>query len=184
MATEYLKKISFLVVDDNDFMRTIVRRILASLGAETIHEATDGADALKLLKVVVPDIVILDWRMTPLDGIEFTQFIRRGEDSPNPFLPIIMMTGYSAFQHVMDARDAGVNEFLVKPVSAQRLFSRIQAVIERPRSFVRTQTYFGPDRRRRNLPFKGPDRRTDAVGSDFFNGDDETASAQHQPPPG
>ena len=61
------------------------------------------------------------------------------------------------------ARDAGVNEFVVKPFSAQGLFTRIQAVIEKPRPFVKVSGYFGPDRRRRRRPFEGEERRhTDA----------------------
>jgi DNA-binding response OmpR family regulator len=79
-------------------------------------------------------------------------------------LPIIMMTGHSEKSRVVEARDAGVTEFVAKPLTAKAVLERIQAVIYRPRPFVRTATYFGPGRRRRDDPtFAGPWRRsTDA----------------------
>lgn len=160
----YLEQIKFLVVEDNNFMRTIVRRVLNALGAHDVKEAVDGAEAMKLLQTYQPDICIVDWEMTPLDGIDFARMIRLGEDSPNPFMPLIMLSGHSERQRVMVARDAGVNEFVVKPISATALFSRIRAVIERPRPFVRTKNYFGPDRRRHaDAKYQGPERRGDGI---------------------
>jgi response regulator RpfG family c-di-GMP phosphodiesterase len=86
--------------------------------------------------------------------------VRNAPDSPNPFIPIIMVSGYSSKECVNAARDAGVTEFLAKPVSSKAILSRLVAVIESPRPFVRTKTYFGPCRRRRIDPFyKGPERR-------------------------
>jgi DNA-binding response OmpR family regulator len=88
--------------------------------------------------------------------------IRTNEDSPNHFLPIIMITGHSERSRVNAARDAGVNEFLVKPVTAKGLMERLSLIVNRPRNFVKSKHYFGPDRRRRPDPnFSGEERRKD-----------------------
>ena len=86
--------------------------------------------------------------------------VRTSSDSPNPFMPIVMITGHSERSRVNAARDAGVNEFLVKPVTAKSLMDRINTVVNHPRSFVKGGTYFGPDRRRRkDMNYAGPWRR-------------------------
>jgi len=144
----YLAKIKFLIADDNAFMRTIVRRILSTLGAQDIREASDGAEALKIIQSWPADIVLLDWEMKPFDGIEFTAMMRHAQDLTNTFMPIIMISAHSEYWRIAKARDAGVTEFLVKPISAHTLFSRIRNVIEHPRPFVNAPGFFGPDRRR------------------------------------
>jgi len=149
-----------LVVDDNFHMRTLVSRILQAYGIQTIYEASSAEQAWEIFTLNPCDIIMVDWVMTGMNGIEFTEKVRNAPDSPNPFIPIIMITGYSNKECVNAARDAGVNEFLAKPVSSKAILSRLVAVIEYPRAFVRTKTYFGPCRRRRDDPFyKGPERR-------------------------
>jgi len=171
MADSYLANIKFLVVEDNGFMQTVVRRVLSALGAGEVRECNDGADALKILQNFPADIIITDWAMDPIDGIDLTQMIRTAPDSLNPYVPIIMLSAYSEMNRIVEARDSGVNEFVVKPVSVNALFNRIQAVIEKPRPFIRIKGFFGPDRRRRNMPFADKDRRLapttlpDGVGS-------------------
>ena len=87
--------------------------------------------------------------MFPLDGVAFTRLVRTSPDSPNAYLPIIMMTGHSERARVYEARDAGVNEFVVKPITAKAVLDRINAVILRPRAFIKAEHYVGPCRRRR-----------------------------------
>lgn len=160
----YLSQIMFLVVDDNEFARYIARDVLKALGARKIIYAKDGAEALDILKTTDVDIVVLDWNMPIVDGIEFTRFIRNSDDSPNKFLPIIMMTGYSELSNVMYARDAGVTEYLIKPCSAKQFLSRIRSIVENPRSFVKTETFFGPDRRRhKKKVYEGKEKRGDVA---------------------
>lgn len=151
-----------LVIEDNQHFRLLIRTVLQTLGITEVEESRDGADALKRLSGFKADFVIADWKMEPMDGIVFTHKLRRGIDSPNPTLPIIMVTGYSESSLVVEARDAGVNEFLPKPISAKSLVARITAVITQPRPFIRAETYIGPDRRRRQLPYTGQDRRDEA----------------------
>jgi DNA-binding response OmpR family regulator len=89
--------------------------------------------------------------------------IRTNAQAPNPFVPIIMLTGYTSLDHVRQARDAGINEFIAKPVAAKTMMARLVSVIEHPRPFVRTSVYFGPCRRRRaNDEYKGAERRSEA----------------------
>lgn len=156
----YLSEISFLVVDDNEFDRYIARDVLKALGARHLLYAKDGAEALEILKTNTIDMVILDWKMPILDGIEFTHFVRNSPDSPDPFLPIIMMTSYSELTSVMYARDAGVTEYLIKPCSAKQILSRIRSIVENPREFVKTKNFFGPSRRRhKKKDFAGEEKR-------------------------
>ena len=129
-------------------MRAITTAVLQSAGIRKVREAADGAAALEVLREYAVDLVIVDFNMFPLDGVEFTRLVRNSPDSANPYLPIIMMTGHSEKSRVYEARDAGVTEFVVKPITAKAILDRIQAVIFKPRPFVKTDGYFGPDRRR------------------------------------
>ncbi len=152
--------ISVLVVDDNHHMRSILKELLKSAGVNEIKEAADPVDAFEVLKSVPIDLLLADLSMPIIDGVEFVRMVRSGPDSPNQFLPIIMVTGHSERSKVMAARDAGVNEFLVKPVTAKSLMDRLALIVNTPRPFVKSATYFGPDRRRRNIAdYAGPFRR-------------------------
>lgn len=154
-----LDQISFLIADDCAPTRQLVRAILRGFGITMVREAESGDEAMQAIQARLPDVLITDWAMEPMTGLQLTKLIRTHQDSPNPFMPIIMMTGYSARDRVFRARDAGVTEFLVKPVSPRGLFSRIQAIVEKPRPFIRVGAYFGPDRRRRKEHWDGEERR-------------------------
>lgn len=157
-----LSRLSVLSVEDSTFGRQLVRTTLKALNVGEVREASDGAEALKMIRLRKPDIVLTDWEMPHLDGVELTRILRTARDSPDHFIPIIMVTAHATKYHVVTARDAGANEYIIKPFSAASLFSRIRAVIERPRRFVRLKHYFGPDRRRRDDPhYRGPARRDD-----------------------
>lgn len=155
----YLESVRILVVEDNPFARRIVLEILKHLGASNFVVAKDGEEAWQEIKKDIPDLVLLDWEMMPVDGLNFLRRVRHDPASPNPYLPIIMVTGYADRPHVFAARDNGVNEYVIKPISAKALLDRIQAVVERPRRFVRIGKFFGPDRRRKEKLFLGPDKR-------------------------
>src|SRR5258708_1830532 len=153
-------KLRFLVCDDNPHMRRILRTLLHSFGAREVYEAEDGATALEMYSHYVPDIVITDWSMPIFDGLELAQMIRQPESKGNPYAPIIMLTGHSEKRRVTVARDAGVTEFLAKPISAKGLYQRILNVVANPRPFIKPKTYFGPDRRRNTAnAYIGPERR-------------------------
>jgi CheY-like chemotaxis protein len=149
-----------LIVEDNAHMRSLLRALLNSVGIKDVTEAAHGGSGLEMLRQRRADLVLSDMAMSPMDGLEFTRRVRNDEQSPNPFVPIIMITGHTERHRVEAARDAGVTEFLAKPITAHNLFSRIARIVEQPRAFVRCQSYFGPDRRRRQLEdYAGPWRR-------------------------
>jgi CheY-like chemotaxis protein len=152
--------LKMLLVDDNHHMRVLLTEILRAIGVKQVFEASDGAEALQILRGSPIDIVMTDLAMQPLDGIDFVRLLRNSQDSPNPMIPVIMITGHSTMRRVAEARDVGVTEFLSKPVTARGVIERINRVVEHPRPFVRTGDYFGPDRRRREDPnYSGPYRR-------------------------
>ena len=153
--------LKILLVDDNHYMRILLAEILRAIGVKDIWEANDGAEGLQMMRDHPVDLVMTDLSMQPLDGIDFVRLLRNSPDSPNQMAPVIMITGHSTFARVNEARDAGVNEFLAKPLTARGVIERLHQAIENTRPFVRCEDYFGPDRRRRNDPnFKGPFRRS------------------------
>jgi len=174
----HLENVSFLIVDPNAFMRSLIKNVLHVFGAEKFVQVNDGADAFKAMQSLVPDIIFTEWMMDPLDGLDFTRLVRTGKDSLNPFVPIIMMTAYSEKQRVVEARDAGITEFIAKPLSAKTLMARVSAVIEYPRPFIRSPRYFGPDRRRRQTSdYKGPERRKSVEDGEGANLSQEEVEA-------
>lgn len=154
-----LAKLKVLVVDDNHHMIKVVKTILRGFDVKELFDATDAAEAFTLLRGSSIDLVIVDLALDKVDGCALSRMIRTASDSPNPFMPIIMLSAYTERSKVEGARDAGVTEFCAKPVTATELYRKVAAVINSPRSFVRTAEYFGPDRRRRRADFAGEERR-------------------------
>jgi two-component system chemotaxis response regulator CheY len=160
-----LQKARILVVDDMKPMLALTRSILKIFGFGEVYTAESGEEAFALVCKHDPDLIITDWMMEPMDGLEFTKMVRRNPLSPNPYVPILMMTGFSSKIRVESARDYGITEFLVKPFAARDLYTRVVQIIEKPRQFVDAGTFFGPDRRRkRDETYEGP-RRRDNDGS-------------------
>ncbi len=158
--TYNLEHIKVLIIDDMRPMLTLSKAILNSFGFTNITLAENGADGFEKYCAIKPDFVITDWLMDPVDGLAFTDLVRKSPLSPNPFTPIIMMTGFSSRLRVMNARDRGVTEFLVKPFTARDLYARVFQIIEKPRQFVSSEEFFGPDRRRKKVKeYAGPRRR-------------------------
>ena len=155
-----LEALRVLVADDNQHMRAILVTMLNSFGIKAVREVRDGGDGMEALRRWPADLAIVDFQMEPVDGVAFTRMVRTNSDTPNPYLPIIMLTGHSEMHRVTEARDAGVTEFIVKPLTAKVLVDRINACIYRQRPFIRSGSYFGPDRRRKADPYyAGPWRR-------------------------
>ena len=128
-----LEHLQVQLIEDNRNMRALVKAMLTALGMRSVRDYADGQQALDAIEGFTPDLIITDWMMAPVDGLEFTKFIRTDIDSPDIFTPIILMTGHTEQWRIVTARDAGVNELLAKPISAKTLYDRILAVIEKPR---------------------------------------------------
>ncbi len=141
-------------------MLQLLKTVLQSFGVGTVITSLNGEEAFEQLCRTNPDLVITDWMMSPCDGISLARKIRNEQDSPNQFVPIILMTGFSQERRVINARDTGITEFLVKPFNARDLYKRLYQIIEKPRQFVRCEDFFGPDRRRkRGDQYSGEKRR-------------------------
>lgn len=164
-----LSRLSVMVVEDSQFIRSLIVNSLRVLGVGTVKSVDHGGQAIEVLKLVKEnpmkagmmsvDIIISDWEMSPVNGLMLLRWIRRHKESPDRFVPFIMLTGYSEPGRVQEARDMGVNEFMSKPFTVNALADKIFSVINYPRQFVHTSSYFGPDRRRQAIPIDGEDRR-------------------------
>ena len=143
-AEVLIQQLSVLVVDDNPFMRNVVRGLLANIGVKKVLDAGDGIAALDVIRQSAPDIVVLDWEMPLLNGPELVRIVRSPGVFPTPDIPIIMLTAHGERWRIVEAVKLGVNEFLCKPVSAKALFDRIISILLQPRESVRLGNYYGP----------------------------------------
>jgi len=143
-----VQSLAVLVVDDNQYMRKVVRNILVNLGVKNVHEAADGIAGLEAIRMSAPDLVVLDWEMPLLNGAELVRIVRSPGVFPAPDVPIIMLTGHVERWRVIEASRLGVNEFLKKPVSGKALLDRIIAIMTQPRAMVRLGDYYGPEPRK------------------------------------
>ena len=163
-APSGLEKLHALVVDDHKGMREIMWTILSGLGVGRITEAGDTAAAVKQMRQTLFDIIFIDWMLGEQDGLRLVRYIRRLPDKMNPFVPIVLVTGHGDYERVVEARDAGVTEFLVKPLNTIAVAQHLERIIHHPRAFVRAKGYVGPDRRRRSRTIDGPERRSQPRG--------------------
>ena len=142
-----IKSLGVLIVDDSQFMRKIVRNLLLNVGVKEVYEASDGIAGLEAIRTIGPDIVILDWELPLLNGGELVRIVRSPGVFPVPDLPIIMLSSHGERWRVIEAAHIGINEYLVKPVSAQSLYDRLVSILAKPRAIVRIGDYYGPEPR-------------------------------------
>lgn len=169
MAALDLERLTVLLVEDSPFMKSLLTNSLKALGVGTIRTFDHGGEAIDLLRLFDADptltdinsldLIISNWEMSPVDGMMFLRWIRRHKDSPDRFVPFIMITAHSEHQRLIDAREMGVTEVMAKPYTVNALAEKLMAVVERPRQFVHTKTYFGPDRRRQSVFSDREERR-------------------------
>lgn len=158
-----LKNLRVLVVDDNKPIRALLRALLLDLGFGTIDAAETLEEGWGFYCEHKPDLILVDWRMDRQDAIEFTKRVREDQRSPAPYLPVIVMTGFTSKERVFHARDAGATEFLIKPFTIRTLVDHLTHIIERPRDFVIAPEFVGPDRRRRSEDVPHKKRRADKI---------------------
>jgi len=143
-----IQSLCVLVVDDNQYMRRVIRNLLLNCGIKDIYEAADGIAALDSIRTVAPDVVVLDWEMPLLSGSELVRIVRSPGVFPMPDIPIIILTGHCERWRVVEAVRLGVNEYLTKPVSAKALYDRLLSIITQPRPPVQLGDYYGPEPRK------------------------------------
>ena len=166
MARLEFSRLSVLLVEDNHFMRSIFVNVLRAMGVERLTLAENGEEAIRIMstnsdnsaKPMIGmsgiDIVVSDYFMPTVDGAMFLRWLRRSERSPDRFIPFIMASAATDRDVLFTARDAGVDEFVAKPFSAEKIAQRFAAVVEHPRPYIYCASYFGPDRRRRKAAAK------------------------------
>jgi CheY-like chemotaxis protein len=163
-----LDRLSVLVVEDNSFARNMIAEILRALKVGRVVTASDGTEAIAMLRqaakhkastVLGFDIIMSDYLMSPINGTMLLRWVRQHEDSPDRFVPFVMISGVAGGDVVREARDMGTSEFLAKPFSVKAVADHIQVLIDTPRPFVFSNAYFGPERRRQKRPYNANDRR-------------------------
>ena len=143
-----IEAMKVLVVDDEQYMRKVVRTMLLSMGMKIIYEAEDGHAGLESICRHQPDLVIVDWEMPGMDGSTFVRMVRSPRTFPFPDVPIIMLSGHGDRWRVVEAAKLGAHEYLLKPVSTKALHERIAAILTIPRPFITLDGYYGPAPRR------------------------------------
>jgi len=171
--TPRMGNVNTLIIDDNAHMISIIRSMLLGFGISRTHESRDAVEAFEMVRHEPIDLIIVDYQMPLLDGLEFIQMVRRGADMKNPFVPIILLTAHTERSRIMAARDAGVTEICAKPVTARQMWEKIVAVVNNPRPFVKTANYLGPDRRRKHEDYRGPERRAVTTEKPPEEGEDD-----------
>jgi CheY-like chemotaxis protein len=142
------ENIHVLIVEDVSYIRTLLRGLLRQSGFTDIVEAAAVDEAIAEIRRSPPDLVFTDWEMPGKTGLDLLKWVRQDQNSPNPAVPIILLTSHSDPETIRLCRDAGANDFLVKPVSPKRVAERVRELIINDRSFVVSPDYIGPDRRR------------------------------------
>ena len=128
-TTKDITRLRVLLVDDNAALRGALRVTLQAFGCAEVLEADTVDRALDVLKSKPVDLLITDWKMKPRDGLDLVRTLRRPASSPAPFLPIIMLSAYSEDGRIAEARQCGVDTFLIKPFTAASLASVIQETL-------------------------------------------------------
>ena len=155
-----LSRVKIMVVEESSGMRRLLVSVFRAFGIDQVTSFEDRERALSGLSSFSPDIITMDFMMSEVNGVEFTYDIRKGKTPLDIYVPIIMISGSSSVGEIEFARDSGVTEFLVKPVSPKMIYLRLLSVIQNPRPFINTKNFFGPDRRRRSLDsYGGKERR-------------------------
>lgn len=150
---------SALVLDDKHYDRAVSLDQLRALGLMRVVGAANVTEAWDTLRRVNPDLIFLEW-LRDGDALDFVRKVRAG-DAPNRSIPIFMLTARSAKADVVAAREAGVDGYLRKPITASGVQKRVQRVVAQPQQFIVTETYVGPCRRRERKDYvhTGPWRR-------------------------
>ena len=159
------RELKVLIVDPNAYMRGIIADALRRMNVGQLNSCGSTDEAYESCHTFKPDFVITDWEAGKMSGLDYTRSIRRGERNLRRDVPIILLADQITADQLSTARHAGINEFLLKPISVHSLRTRVEEVILRPRKFIDSRNYVGPCRRRKDDPsYGGPLRRlTDEV---------------------
>ena len=145
--TVNLRDLVILVADPNAYARRITNGILRGFGANKVLEVEQTLSLFQVLSGQKIDILLCDTRLPPHGGLMLTRTIRRNSNNENRTIPILLMSSDTGESTIKNARDAGANIVVAKPMSPKSLYDRLAWIAFNPRPFIDTATYFGPDRR-------------------------------------
>lgn len=152
--------LKILVVDPNAFHRAMLIDVLRNLGLSKVMAATNGMEALDLMRSRKFDVIFTEWQMPELGGLEMARLVRREEDNLNRMSGFILVSAVSSKEEIIEIRNAGVDEVVAKPFSGTAIRSRIFEIVYNRRPFIDVKLYAGPCRRRmRGLDYRGARRR-------------------------
>ena len=157
-----------MVIDDSDFARELTIQALAGFGLKVRYACHSAADAIAIAKEVPIDLILVDSDMPGMSGYEFVRWLRRSKLEPNAFAPVIMTAAHVRRSKVSEARDCGANFLITKPFSSLTLLERIVWVSRDNRPFLEVGNYLGPDRRFKDVPWNGPERRAEEIRKQQF----------------
>lgn len=167
-----LEKVQLLIVNSSEKAAELLKSIFHEIGFKHVLSATNAADAVFMMRQMRIDIVVVDDalhsemesnELTPgweeATGVDFVKLLRHSSASPNPFALTVVMVDEVTSDRILGARDAGVNEVVMKPLNAREFCMRITNLFDKPRNFVTAPSYKGPCRRRRGGPPPGEAER-------------------------
>jgi len=156
-----LSHLDVMLVEKHGDMRRLFRDVLCQLGLSKVRDCGNVGTALEMFQETPADLVLTDWS-PGLDGVDLLRKLRQSGLSSNPFVPVVVVTANTESRHIYTARNSGMTEYLAKPITATRVYTRICSVIEKRRMFISNHDFFGPDRRRLMKDvFAGENRRLD-----------------------
>lgn len=153
------RDLSCLIVDDDPFISQLLAQVLDVFNVGEVHSVGSCDDAIDVLRKTPIDCIFVDWMMRPKTGMELVEYVRRNDASPNQEMPLILVSAYTDIDRILEARDKGITEVLAKPFSPTHVYAKLSAAILKPRAFVSSDVFVGPDRRRRNDDYDGEERR-------------------------
>jgi len=156
-----LSSLVVLVAEQNSFLRLTIKSILRTLKVGQVIDAGPINEAWSAFQNTSPDVVIIDWSPS-YDGLQLLWRLRHDAESRNVFVPVIITTSMTEYTNVVVARDTGTTDFLAKPYSPKTIYQHLCKIIETKKKFVKTQDFFGPDRRARMVAPEHKKRKCDA----------------------
>lgn len=163
--TNALRKLKVLIADPDAYLARIMEDMLRAAGITTVAMSHTYDDACMLLRRMDLDVLLADWMREPdrADGWSLLDEVRLSPESPKPELPIVLCTPDAEYGQIIEARDHGASEIIIKPVAPAQLIEKLQSACFKPRPFISTAAYTGPDRRRKRRAWDAAERRQSQV---------------------
>lgn len=157
--TVNLSEVSVLIVDTDEFSRNFMRQICRGIKFNDVFATGDIFEAHQILEDNKADLIICDWMLTNSGAVEFIRHVRSSPTYPNPSIPIVVLSAINDARALIAARDAGISAWIARPIVLNKLVTSLEACVKAPRPFVKSDSYAGPCRRRKQRDFSGQERR-------------------------